>query len=94
MTDNEFPDPPNGSGSLMFWCPTVPARSSTAGRRHRGGLRGMAGDGPEFLTEPKAHGREIRTYIRDPGGHLIRAGQATVRRPGWGIGVASYTAGS
>jgi hypothetical protein len=54
----------------------------------------MAGEGPGFLTEPKAHGRENRACIRDSGGHLIGAGQATVRRPGRGIGVASYTAGS
>jgi len=30
--------------------------------------------GAEF---PKDHGREIRTYIRDPDGHLIEVGQAT-----------------
>jgi lactoylglutathione lyase len=33
--------------------------------------------GAEFLTEPKDHGREIRAYLRDPGGHLIEVGQAT-----------------
>jgi catechol 2,3-dioxygenase-like lactoylglutathione lyase family enzyme len=32
--------------------------------------------GPEFLTEPEDHGREIRAYIRDPDGHLIEVGQA------------------
>ena len=34
--------------------------------------------GAEFLTEPKDHGREIRAYIRDPDGHLIEVGQATL----------------
>jgi lactoylglutathione lyase len=34
--------------------------------------------GAEFLTEPKAHGPEIRAYIRDPDGHLIEVGQLTV----------------
>jgi catechol 2,3-dioxygenase-like lactoylglutathione lyase family enzyme len=34
--------------------------------------------GAEFLTEPKDHGREIRAYIRDPDGHLIEVGQATM----------------
>jgi catechol 2,3-dioxygenase-like lactoylglutathione lyase family enzyme len=33
--------------------------------------------GAEFLTPPKDHGREIRCYLRDPGGHLIEVGQAT-----------------
>ena len=33
--------------------------------------------GAEFLTEPKAHGREIRAYLRDPDGHLIEVGQVT-----------------
>jgi lactoylglutathione lyase len=37
--------------------------------------------GAEFLTEPKVHAHEIRAYIRDPDGHLIEVGQATVRRP-------------
>ncbi len=36
--------------------------------------------GAEFLTEPKAHAREIRAYIRDPDGHLIEVGQSTVQR--------------
>jgi lactoylglutathione lyase len=35
--------------------------------------------GAEFLTEPKVHAHEIRAYIRDPDGHLIEVGQATVR---------------
>ena len=35
--------------------------------------------GAEFLTEPKVHTSEIRAYIRDPDGHLIEVGQATVR---------------
>ena len=35
--------------------------------------------GAEFLTEPKDHGREIRSYIRDPDGHLIEVGQTTGR---------------
>src|SRR5439155_985008 len=30
--------------------------------------------GAQFLTEPKDHGREIRAYIRDPDGHLMRWG--------------------
>jgi lactoylglutathione lyase len=38
--------------------------------------------GAEFLTEPKVHATEIRAYIRDPDGHLIEVGQATMRRPG------------
>ena len=33
--------------------------------------------GAQFLTEPKDHGYEIRTYIRDPDGHLIEVGQTT-----------------
>ena len=33
--------------------------------------------GAEFLTEPRDHRREIRAYLRDPGGHLIEVGQAT-----------------
>jgi len=33
--------------------------------------------GAEFLTPPVDHGREIRSYIRDPDGHLIEVGQAT-----------------
>jgi lactoylglutathione lyase len=34
--------------------------------------------GAQFLTEPKDHGFEIRAYIRDPDGHLIEVGQATM----------------
>src|SRR6201988_37978 len=34
--------------------------------------------GAHFLTEPKDHGFEIRAYIRDPDGHLIEVGQATM----------------
>jgi lactoylglutathione lyase len=34
--------------------------------------------GAKFLTEPKDHGFEIRAYIRDPDGHLIEVGQATM----------------
>ena len=34
--------------------------------------------GAEFLTEPKDHGFEFRAYIRDPDGHLIEVGQATM----------------
>jgi hypothetical protein len=33
--------------------------------------------GGGFLTPPKDHGREIRSYLRDPDGHLIEVGQAT-----------------
>jgi lactoylglutathione lyase len=33
--------------------------------------------GAEFLTEPKDRGREIRSYVRDPDGHLIEVGQET-----------------
>src|SRR5436190_7042534 len=33
--------------------------------------------GAEFLTPPKQHEFEIRSYIRDPDGHLIEVGQAT-----------------
>jgi lactoylglutathione lyase len=39
--------------------------------------REWSGNGAQFLTEPKDHGREIRAYIRDPDGHLIEVGQAT-----------------
>jgi len=39
--------------------------------------RECSAKGAHFLTEPKAHGREIRAYIRDPDGHLIEVGQAT-----------------
>jgi hypothetical protein len=41
----------------------------------------MAGEGPEFLNEADDQGREIRACIRDPDGHLIVVGPATVRRP-------------
>jgi lactoylglutathione lyase len=41
----------------------------------------MPARGPKFLPEPKAHGREIRTDIRDPDSYLIEVGQTTVRRP-------------
>ena len=37
-----------------------------------------SGRGAHFLTEPKDHGFEIRAYIRDPDGHLIEVGQATM----------------
>ena len=37
-----------------------------------------SGRGAQFLTEPKDHGFEIRAYIRDPDGHLIEVGQATM----------------
>jgi catechol 2,3-dioxygenase-like lactoylglutathione lyase family enzyme len=40
--------------------------------------REWSAKGAEFLTEPKDHGREIRAYIRDPDGHLIEVGQATM----------------
>ena len=33
--------------------------------------------GATFLTEPKDHGIEIRSYIRDPDSHLIEVGQLT-----------------
>lgn len=31
--------------------------------------------GAEFLTPPTDRGREIRSYVRDPDGHLIEVGQ-------------------
>ncbi|MCI0570393.1 MAG: VOC family protein [Myxococcaceae bacterium] len=31
--------------------------------------------GAQFLTPPKAHGDELRFYMRDPDGHLIEVGQ-------------------
>jgi len=39
--------------------------------------------GPPFRTREgrQDHGREIRAYTRDPGGHLIEVGQTT-SRPG------------
>jgi lactoylglutathione lyase len=40
--------------------------------------RDWSARGADFLTEPKDHGREIRAYIRDPDGHLIEVGQATM----------------
>jgi hypothetical protein len=33
--------------------------------------------GAEFLTLRKVHSREIRCYMRDPDGHLIKVGQTT-----------------
>jgi lactoylglutathione lyase len=33
--------------------------------------------GGEFLTPPVDHGVEIRSYLRDPDGHLIEFGQTT-----------------
>jgi catechol 2,3-dioxygenase-like lactoylglutathione lyase family enzyme len=33
--------------------------------------------GAEFLTPPKDLGDEIRSYVRDPDGHLIEVGQTT-----------------
>ena len=50
-------------GPRRSTCLRVPQQR---GRRHRGGLRGMPGEGPGFRTEPKAHGREVRACIRDP----------------------------
>jgi catechol 2,3-dioxygenase-like lactoylglutathione lyase family enzyme len=38
--------------------------------------------GAEFLTPPKQHRTEIRSYIRDPDGHLIEVGQ-TILPGGW-----------
>ena len=35
--------------------------------------------GAEFLTPPVDMGRELRSYLRDPDGHLIEVGQTTVR---------------
>ena len=37
--------------------------------------RDWSARGAAFLTEPKDHGYEIRSYIRDPDGHLIEVGQ-------------------
>ena len=34
--------------------------------------------GAEFLTPPTDRGAELRCYLRDPDGHLIEVGQATV----------------
>jgi glyoxalase/bleomycin resistance protein/dioxygenase superfamily protein len=31
--------------------------------------------GAKFLTPPTDRGRELRSYIRDPDGHLIEVGQ-------------------
>ena len=33
--------------------------------------------GAEFLTEPKNHALEIRSYMRDPDGYIIEVGQTT-----------------
>jgi predicted enzyme related to lactoylglutathione lyase len=35
--------------------------------------------GADFLTPPKEHEMEFRSYIRDPDGHLIEVGQTTRR---------------
>jgi hypothetical protein len=35
--------------------------------------------GADFLTPPKEHETEFRSYIRDPDGHLIEVGQTTRR---------------
>src|SRR5207302_11477700 len=42
--------------------------------------REWSAKGAHFLTEPKDHGRKIRAYVRDPDGHLIEIGQATMAR--------------
>ena len=42
--------------------------------------RERSAKGAQFLTEPKNYGREMRAYIRDPDGHLIEVGQATMSR--------------
>ena len=34
--------------------------------------------GAEFLTPPTDRGAELRCYMRDPDGHLIEVGQATM----------------
>ena len=34
--------------------------------------------GAEFLTPPTGRGAELRCYLRDPDGHLIEVGQATM----------------
>jgi catechol 2,3-dioxygenase-like lactoylglutathione lyase family enzyme len=34
--------------------------------------------GAEFLTPPTDRGAELRCYMRDPDGHLIEVGQATI----------------
>ena len=34
--------------------------------------------GAEFLTPPADRGAELRCYLRDPDGHLIEVGQATM----------------
>ena len=33
--------------------------------------------GAKFLTPPVDHGHELRSFMRDPDGHLIEVGQAT-----------------
>jgi catechol 2,3-dioxygenase-like lactoylglutathione lyase family enzyme len=38
--------------------------------------------GAEFLTPPIQHATEIRSFIRDPDGHLIEVGQRTSDLPG------------
>lgn len=58
-------------------------RSMTvASRRHPSLLRGVEGEGAEFVTPPIDRGAEIRCYLRDPDGYLIEVGQSTGLRHG------------
>jgi lactoylglutathione lyase len=34
--------------------------------------------GAKFITEPKVHATEMRSYMRDPDGYLIEVGQTTM----------------
>jgi lactoylglutathione lyase len=34
--------------------------------------------GAKFITEPKVHATELRSYMRDPDGYLIEVGQTTM----------------
>jgi lactoylglutathione lyase len=34
--------------------------------------------GAKFITEPKVHATELRCYMRDPDGYLIKVGQTTM----------------
>jgi catechol 2,3-dioxygenase-like lactoylglutathione lyase family enzyme len=34
--------------------------------------------GAKFITEPKIHATELRCYMRDPDGYLIKVGQTTM----------------
>lgn len=58
----------------------LPSTSSESAEKPSSGTLGLepiAVKGAMFLTEPKDHGIEIRSYIQDPDGNPIEVGQLT-----------------